>query len=633
MRLLTFSITLLALLAFCLPAMAQYGYLKGCFTEAETGEPVPFASVICTHASGTTTGATTDFDGLYSISLPAGVYQVRFAYVGYEDFTYTIEIKAGETTTLNHKAAAQTLRLEAVTLVASKSIKNINAGKFKKEKGGNNNSYTPAPPAPFDPYAPVSTSNYHHIDENGYKDPIKEPLSTLSIDVDKASYSNVRQFLNSGQLPPVDAVRVEELINYFSYDYPQPTGEDPFSISLEGGACPWNPAHQLVMVGIQGQNLQLDTAAASNLVFLIDVSGSMDSPSKLGLIKNGLRMMVEELKPDDFVTIVVYASAQGLALPPTPGTQKNKILAALDNLHAGGSTAGGAGIKLAYEMARKHYLKNGNNRVILATDGDFNVGVSSDSELQKLIEEERKSGVFLSILGVGTDNLMDGRMNMLAEKGNGQYFFLDNLMEAHKVLVQEMGGTLFTIAKDVKIQVEFNPALVKAYRLIGYETRLLNAEDFNNDQKDAGEIGAGHSVTALYEIIPAGSTDAVPGIDELKYQKQAPTEASGNGELLTIKFRYKAPDGDKSKLITHTLLAEAFTNSPSENFRFASAVVGFGMLLRNSPYKGLADFDLVKALASKSLGKDAFGYRGEFTRLVNIAETLTKQQKRAETKK
>jgi Ca-activated chloride channel family protein len=621
------------MLLFTCGAWAQMGTLQGTFTDAQTGEPVPFATIITT----SNIGATTDFDGNYTLLLAAGEHQVKFSYVGYTDTTYSVTITEGKTTTLNHAANAQTQSLNIVTVTGAKYTKRLseevvsvevlnknivyNSSSSKKKS----KSYTPEPIP--------NTSTYYHTNENTFKDPTKDPLSTLSIDVDKASYSNIRGFLNRGQLPLTDAVRVEELINYFAYDYPQPTDGQPFSITMEGSKCPWNGGHQLVMVGIQGKQIQLDTAGASNLVFLIDVSGSMGSSDKLGLVKSGLRMLIENLGPKDYVTIVTYAGASGLALAPTSGKDKESILATLNSLESGGSTAGGEGIKLAYKMAREHFIKNGNNRVILATDGDFNVGISSDGELQKLIEKERENGVFLSVVGVGSDNLMDGRMNMLAEKGNGVYYYLDNEMEANKIFVQDMRSTLFTIAKDVKIQVEFNPALVKGYRLIGYETRLLNDEDFDDDQKDAGEIGAGHSVTALYEIIPAGSTEKVPGINELKYQKTVVTDASATGEIFTIKFRYKEPSEKDSKLIVKSITGNELSENTSVNFRFASAVVGFGMLLRDSEFKGTTNFELVQTLASSSLSSDPFGYRAEFLRLVGIAKTLTEQQKPIDAKK
>ncbi len=623
----------LALILVTLPAWAQMGTLTGTFADGKTGEPVPFATILADGSFAT----TTDFDGKYTLSLEAGEHKVKFSYVGYIDSTYTVTITHGKTTTLNHLASTQTIALGITTVVGGKyskspseevvsievlnrNIINNSSSSKKKQK-----SYTPEPIQ--------NTSNYDYINENSFKDPTKDPLSTLSIDVDKASYSNVRGFLKRGQLPPTDAVRVEEMINYFAYDYPQPTDGQPFSITMEGSKCLWNDGHQLVMVGIQGKQIQLDTAGASNLVFLIDVSGSMGSSDKLGLVKLGLRMLVENIGPKDYVTIVTYAGASSLALPPTSGKNKNEILAVLNRLESGGSTAGGAGIKLAYKMAREHFIKDGNNRVILATDGDFNVGISSDGELQRLIEKERENGIFLSVVGVGSDNLMDGRMNMLAEKGNGVYYYLDNEMEANKIFVQDMRSTLFTIAKDVKIQVEFNPALVKGYRLIGYETRLLNDEDFDDDKKDAGEIGAGHSVTALYEIIPAGSTEKVPGINELKYQKTVVTDASASGEMFTIKFRYKEPNEKDSKLIVKSIKGDELNENPSANFRFASAVVGFGMLLRDSSFKGDVDFKLVQSLASSSLGADPFGYRAEFLRLVGIANSLSGQQKRTDAKK
>lgn len=609
------TLAIILLLLISCTTWAQTGMLMGIVTD-NNGEGIPFASV----SKEFVAGAATDFDGYYQFQLPAGKHTITFASLGYETVTKEVTMVAGDTMRLDCQLTESNVELQSLEIVAYK-VALVNTKRSSKKY----KSYTPEPVP--------NTSNYRHIDENSFKDPTKDPLSTLSIDVDKASYSNVRGFLNRGQLPPNDAVRVEEMINYFAYDYPQPTDGQPFSITMEGSKCPWNENHQLVMVGIQGKQVQLDTAGASNLVFLIDVSGSMASADKLGLVKDGLRMLVENLGPKDYVTIVTYAGASGLALAPTSGKNKDEILAVLDRLQSGGSTAGGEGIKLAYKMAREHFIKDGNNRVILATDGDFNVGVTSDGALQRLIENERESGVFLSVLGVGYDNLMDGRMNMLAEKGNGVYYYLDNQMEAHKIFVQDMRSTLFTIAKDVKIQVEFNPALVKGYRLIGYETRLLEDEDFNDDKKDAGEIGAGHSVTALYEIIPAGSTEEVPGVDELKYQKRVSTDASASGELFTIKFRYKEPKGKDSKLIVKTLNSDALNESPSANFRFASAVAGFGMLLQNSAFKGTADYALIQSLASTSLGADPFGYRAEFLRLVGIANTLYGQLKPADAKK
>lgn len=470
----------------------------------------------------------------------------------------------------------------------------------------------------------MNTENYHHIAENAYRDVKKEPLSTLSIDVDRASYSNVRRFLKQGQLPPADAVRVEELINYFPYKYAKPRGEHPFSITTDLTACPWNSNHQLIRVGIQGKEIERNEMKRNNLVFLIDVSGSMSSADKLPLLKSGLRLLIDQMRADDRIALVAYAGAAGLVLPPTDGRHKEQIVEALERLESGGSTAGGAGIQLAYNVAHEHFLKDGNNRIVLATDGDFNVGTSSEGELQRLIEKERESGVFLTVLGFGTGNLKDATMEMLADKGNGNYAYIDNLLEAKKTLVNEMGGTMVTIASDVKIQIEFNPAKVKAYRLVGYENRLLNNEDFNDDKKDAGELGSGHTVTALYEIIPAGSSETVAGVDELKYQKNEAV-LSGGDEIMTIKFRYKDPGASTSKLIVSVLKANdeiKHLSTMGEDFQFAAAVAEFGMLLRNSEYKGTASYAEIRKMALAAKGVDENGYRAEFIQLVELAQML-----------
>jgi Ca-activated chloride channel family protein len=459
-------------------------------------------------------------------------------------------------------------------------------------------------------YEQRNWERYAPIHDNGFLGSRENPLSTFSIDVDAASYSNMRRFLSMGQAPPPDAVRIEELINYFDYDYQAPRGNQPFSVTTEISTAPWNPQHQLVLVGLQGRSLDGQELPPSNLVFLIDVSGSMSSPDKLPLIQSAFRLLVPQLRDQDRVAIVVYAGNAGLVLPSTPGSQKEVILEAIDRLTAGGSTAGGAGIQLAYRVAKENFIREGNNRVILATDGDFNVGVSSDAELVQLIEEKRKDGTFLTVLGFGTGNLQDAKMEQLADKGNGQYAYIDNLNEARKIFVQEMRSTLFTIAKDVKIQIEFNPALVASYRLIGYENRILAAEDFNNDIKDAGELGAGHRVTALYEVVPPGA-----GVDGLRYQANpAPPAERHTDELLTVKLRYKEPDGETSRLLTHTFRPRE--GNATGNIRFASAVAAFGMILRNSEHKGNASPEMVVRLAREAGGDDEFGYREEFIRLV-----------------
>ncbi|HEX2059214.1 MAG TPA: VWA domain-containing protein, partial [Thermoanaerobaculia bacterium] len=436
--------------------------------------------------------------------------------------------------------------------------------------------------------APVhNTEEYGRFEENPFLRPADQPLSTFSIDVDRASYANVRRFLASGQRPPRDAVRIEEMVNYFTYDYPEAT-DAPFSITTELANCPWNDKHKLMLVGLQGRRMKTQDLPPNNLVFLIDSSGSMMSPDKLPLVKAGLRLLVEQLREEDRVAIVTYAGSAGLVLPSTAGTEKATIMAAIDQLEAGGSTAGAEGIVLAYDVANDNFLRDGNNRVILATDGDFNVGVTSDGELEQLITEKRAGGIYLTVLGFGTGNIKDSKMELLADKGNGNYAYIDSLQEARKTLVQEMGATLFTIAKDVKIQVEFNPARVGAYRLIGYENRLLRAEDFNNDAKDAGEIGAGHSVTALYEIVPPGETIPGGSVDPLKYQTA--TVRGGGSELATVKLRYKEPESETSRLLTRTV-DDNVDPVMSNNLRLAAAVAELGMLLRNSEHKGEASYE------------------------------------------
>lgn len=457
---------------------------------------------------------------------------------------------------------------------------------------------------------------YDGIVENPFVGVTDEPLSTFSIDVDTASYSNVRRLLRDGGHVPRDAVRIEEMINYFRYDYPNPTGPEPFSVNTEVSSAPWKSDHRLVRIGLQGRRIDAARLPPANLTFLIDVSGSMNAPNKLPLLKQSFRLLVDTLRPQDRVAMVVYAGAAGVVLPPTDGTERGRIVEALENLQAGGSTAGAEGIRLAYQTARSQFVRGGNNRVILATDGDFNVGVSSDGELLQIIEQERKSGVFLTILGFGAGNYQDAKMQKLADAGNGHHVYIDDLDEARKTLVAEMGATLLTIAKDVKLQVEFNPSRVKGYRLIGYENRRLANRDFDDDKKDAGELGAGHSVTALYEIIPAGSSEAIPGVQPLKYQAVAPTAASGSEELLTVKLRYKAPDADDSRLLSHVVVdAHTPLERTSDDFRFATAVAEFGLLLRDSPHKGDARHDAVLRRAAGALGRDEGGLRSGFLAL------------------
>jgi Ca-activated chloride channel family protein len=474
---------------------------------------------------------------------------------------------------------------------------------------------------------PSNTEAYDAVTDNAFMDVRGNPVSTFSIDVDSASYANVRRFLNAGQRPPKGAVRIEELLNYFTYDYPQPNGEQAFSATLEAGPCPWKPEHRLVRVGLKGREIKRDQRPATNLVFLVDVSGSMQPANKLPLVKESLRLLVDQLSGEDRVSIAVYAGASGCVLEPT--SDKALVRAALDKLEAGGSTNGASGIQLAYDLAQKAFIQGGVNRVILATDGDFNVGITSQSALIDLIESKAKSGVFLSVLGFGMGNLKDSTLEKLADKGNGNYAYIDTLNEGRKVLVEQMSGTLVTIAKDVKIQVEFNPAQVTAYRLIGYENRLLAKEDFNDDTKDAGEIGAGHSVTALYEVVPAGQQPPNRAVDPLKYQNPAPAPAQIaavnplSREMLTLKLRHKLPDGDKSQLLELPLVDEgAAREKTSRDFRFAAAVASFGMLLRESPYKGSANWDTTMELAVEGKGEDSSGYRGEFISLIGKAKAL-----------
>ncbi|MDD2941579.1 MAG: VWA domain-containing protein [bacterium] len=485
------------------------------------------------------------------------------------------------------------------------------------------------------PTTPQPGNVYNSIVENQFKFAKSEPLTTFSVDVDTAAYANVRRHITQGMVPPADAVRIEEMINYFSYNYPEPDSEHPFSVVTEVTRSPWNEGHALLKVGLQGKHLNEKEMPASNLVFLVDVSGSMSSEDKLGYLKHGLRMLTEQLRPEDTVSIVTYAGYAGVALPPTKGNEKEKIIGMIERLQSGGSTAGAEGILTAYKLAREQFLKEGNNRVILATDGDFNVGVSNDNELVSLIEREREHGIFLSVLGFGEGNYMEGKMEQLADKGNGNFSYIDNLLEAKKVLVSEMAGTLFTIAKDVKIQIEFNPAVVSSYKLLGYENRALKNEDFANDKIDAGEIGAGHSVTALYELTLVGEAETSAPVDEpLRYaahnEKITQNITTTNGtehisELAYVKLRYKQPQGNESILLSQTVANTVNALSiASEDTRFAAAVAEFGLLLRSSTYKGNASFTQAAELARSSRGKDNAGHRAEFVQLVEKAELLQK---------
>jgi Ca-activated chloride channel homolog len=569
---------------------------------------IPAHRVVATHTQHY-------LSGKLIMSQPSkSVYRIATTYIG-------IAVLLGSLASCNHSSSQQEASKDAY--LGSRTSSQASPRALDGLAGS---AISPTAKTASEPEAPTGES-YKSIVDNQFYTADRQPLSTFSIDVDAASYSNVRRYINEGQLPPKDAVRIEEMVNYFPYDYPQPTGDKPFSINTEVANAPWNPQHKLVQIGLQGKKISMEKLPPSNLVFLLDVSGSMNEPNKLPLLKASLKLLVNELRPTDRVAIVVYAGNAGLVLPSTPGSQKSKIIAALDKLEAGGSTAGGEGIVQAYKVARDNFLKAGNNRVILATDGDFNVGVSSDDALVKLIEQERQSGVFLTVLGLGMGNVKDSKMEQLADKGNGNYAYLDSIMEAKKVLVKEVGSTLFTIAKDVKIQVEFNPKQVQAYRLIGYENRVLANKDFKDDKKDAGELGAGHAVTALYEVIPVGVKS------DLKFGKPTSSDVADRDtqitatspELMQVRLRYKAPKSDTSQLLTSKVENQSLAiDTASNNLKFASAVAAYGMNLRNSPYKGKTDYNTVLELANQSKGSDLDGYRSEFIRLVEKSKKLTR---------
>lgn len=608
--------SLIALFSILLALNVNARYVNGTVYD-ENGQTLAGVNVVI---KGTTTATTTDINGFYSIEVASEKSVLVFSFIGY----VTEELKVGSQKIIDVTMVVAEMEFQEVVMAADEVGRPaMQRSKLAKGAGNMSMSYAPAYYKEEDRYH--NTEEYSTIHENGFRKVLDHALSTFSIDVDAASYSNMRRFINNGQLPPKDAVRIEEMINYFNYEYENPTGKDPFSINTELARAPWNEKHLIAQIGLQGKKIDLEDLPASNIVFLLDVSGSMSAPNKLPLLKSAFKLLVNELRPQDKVSIVVYAGAAGVVLEPTDGNDKKKIMDALDQLQAGGSTAGGAGINLAYKLAKEQFVKGGNNRVVLATDGDFNVGASSNAEMERLIEEKRQEGVFLTVLGFGMGNYKDSKMETLADKGNGNYAYIDNMKEAKKVLVNEFGGTMFTIAKDVKIQVEFNPSVVQAYRLIGYENRLLNDEDFNDDKKDAGELGSGHTVTALYEIIPVGvESEFVKDIDPLKYQSQSTPLPTIEEELLTVKFRYKEPDGDKSKLITKVM--ENTIRKSSDNLDWSMAVAGFGMLLRDSEFKGDITYEDVLSLAKSAKGKDAFGYRGEFIELVDLVSAMNTRQ-------
>ncbi|NOZ47822.1 MAG: DUF3520 domain-containing protein [Chlorobi bacterium] len=618
-------IILILAVGFSTFSFSQTGILKGKIIDKQSKKALPGVSVQLYQQLTLKAKTISGNNGTYIFkNLSDGSYKVEVSFREYKTASKSnISVVNGKSTILNFQVEKILLPISNEKQEMEESYMDFEmATAMPIRKTVGINAMGMAYQAYDKPYIQHNTESYDMINENTFKEVLNNPLSTFSVDVDRASYSNIRRFLKQSLLPNKDAVRIEEMVNYFDYDYPQPAGEVPFSINMELNKCPWNTKHELLAIGLQGKEIKTENIPAANLVFLLDVSGSMNSPNKLPLLKQAFKILIDKLRPEDKVAIVVYAGAAGVVLESTRGDKKDKIITALSQLQAGGSTAGGEGIILAYTIAKQNFVKNGNNRVILATDGDFNVGASSNAEMVRLIEEKRNDGIFLSVLGFGMGNYKDSKMELISNAGNGNYAYIDNILEAKKVFGKEIWGTLYTIAKDVKFQIEFNPAQVKAYRLIGYENRILNKEDFNDDKKDAGEIGSGHTVTALYEIIPADSREQIPDVDPLEYQK---TSLVDSKNLLTVKLRYKNPEEDESKLITRKIKRQdIFSSEPSNNFNFAAAVAEFGMLLRNSEFKADSDFNHVILMANKAKGDDENGYRNEFIKLVETAQLLNK---------
>lgn len=635
MRKYFFLLTGLIILGISTPGWAQSQHkIEGTVTAYNTKTPLGGAIVQLIAPAASQAKVTTNKKGQFSLSFDGKQATLYISLTGYK--TDTLLVSADQKAKLNIRlkpvpATADDIKIKglkqrlvmeerAAAPVMSEVVVTGYASKKDVRRISGNMYGATAPTGYYD----HQTEDYSPINENIFHAVTDQPLSTFSIDVDRASYSNIRRFLNNGDMPPADAVRVEEMINYFDYKYANPTSDAPVAIHADMAVCPWNTTHQLVRIALKGKDVAKEKLPPSNLVFLIDVSGSMSGPQRLPLVKQAFRALTAQLRSVDKVAIVVYAGAAGLVLPSTSGENKTAILDALDKLEAGGSTAGGEGIRLAYKTAAENLLENGNNRVIIATDGDFNVGPSSDGELQRIIEQEREKGIFLSVLGFGMGNYKDNKLEILADKGNGNYAYIDNFEEARRTFVTEFGGTLFTIAKDVKLQIEFNPRYVQSYRLVGYENRMLQNEDFNNDKKDAGDMGAGHTVTALYEIVPAGKGNDQPlAVDPLKYQL-AKQPAGNSAEVLTVKLRYKEPKASTSQLITQVLhwKQQDITAAP-EDFRMATAVADFGLLLSNSEHKGNASWDQVLKLAGNARGMDEEGYRAEFIQLVKKAQLIS----------
>ena len=600
---------------------SKLGSIKGKLIDESGNTEIPFAKIeLINHEGKLIKTVSSDFEGRFLFNdIQKGSYKLVAHHVEYQTSELLkVQVESSKITfvEITMKGQENLNEVEAITIHAYQEPLRQKDGAIAQTRYRNDKRLRGA----RTDYNQQHQESYTAIVENGFKDVSTSPLSTFSIDVDAASYSNVRRHLKQGNLPPKDAVRVEEFINYFSYDYPNPKGEHPFSITTEFSANPWNKKTKLIHIGLQGERIKTENLPASNLVFLIDVSGSMQQHNRLPLVKKSLVMLVDNLSSEDKVAIVVYSGAAGEVLPSTSASNKAVIIEAINQLEAGGSTAGGAGIKLAYKVAKDNFIKNGNNRVIICTDGDFNVGQSSDAEMHRLVEKQRESGVYLTCLGYGMGNYKDSKLETLADRGNGNYAYIDDIMEAKKVLVNEMGATLVTIAKDVKLQVEFNPNIVKAYRLVGYENRLLNNEDFNDDTKDAGELGAGHSVTAIYEIEFVTDESDNGRVDPLKYQENKTT--NNKSEVLTVKFRYKDPNGVKSKLLSEVVLVKDFKNKASNDFNWSAAVAMYAMHLRESEYLIDVDLTTIKHLAQSSIGKDIRGYRSEFMQIIALTEQL-----------
>jgi len=648
-----------------IPASSQqFGELKGRVTERDTSFGIPFANVTLQQSGHIIMAQTTDVDGYYHFkNVPAGTYVIKCDGIGLITYEFTgilienkknsifhIKMKEAVVEMKEYVITTSKIRLNVDKTVEGSSYKrqdimntpsattlgivNVTAGCYSRDGVAGNFSGSRqgstvyidgvsvrSDATVYTPYDELETEEYSTIDENRFQQTTISPLSTFSADVDRASYSVIRRYLKEEMLPPKNSIRIEEMINYFDYDYPAPIGNDPFSINMEVSSCPWNTKHEIISIGVQTPELDPSLIPPSNLVMLIDVSGSMSADDKLPLVKTSLKLLVNQLRNEDKIAIVVYAGNAGLVLPATNGYENVKIINAIDKLEAGGSTAGGQGIKLAYQIAKENFIENGNNRIVLCTDGDFNVGVSSETELENLITAERDKGIFLTVLGYGTGNYKDNKMEILADKGNGNYSYIDSQLEAEKVLVKEMVGTMFAIAKDVKFQVEFNPGVVSSYRLVGYENRVLENWEFNDDKRDAGEIGHGHTVTVLYEV-ELKNNSPIQSQDSLKYQASVSKPQFAN-EMLTLKIRYKPREKTESVLI-ETVLEKKFTefSNASENHRFACSVAEFGMFLRDSEYKGTSSLTKIIEQAKACKKFDEEGLRAEFITLVKTVASL-----------